>query len=478
MNMSRFLTVGAIALMVAPVTCSSQEAHTGEQLYQKACASCHGKDLRGGQAQSLVDAIWQFGSPRSAIRRNIKYGIADFSMPAFETTLKDEQIDQIIDFLLAAEKTAGVRKPPPPDKIYTLDYDIDVEIWVEGLEIPWAIAFPDEHQVLVTERPGRLRIIRDGVLQPDPVRGTPKVLHEGQGGLLDVALDPNFDDNGWIYLSYSHVLPATGEGRPPAMTRLVRGRIRDNHWVDQQVLFEAPHETYRTTRHHYGSRTVFDRQGHLYFSIGERGQATQAQDLSLPNGKVHRIWPDGSIPDDNPFVHRADAMPSIFTYGNRNPQGLAVHPVTGQVWEAEHGPMGGDELNLIGAGLDYGWPLTTYGRDYSGAKVSDFREKPGIESPILYWNPSIAVCDINFVTSDLYPRWRNYLLVSALRFEEVRLLNIQHNRVLHQEIILKNAGRVRTAKCGPDGAIYVVLNGPDVILRLTPIRDVNEGLLE
>jgi glucose/arabinose dehydrogenase len=453
----------------------AQEAVTGEELYQKACASCHGKDLRGGQAQSLVDAIWQFGSGRNDILRNIKHGIPDFSMPAFATTLSDDQIRRILDFLQAAEKTAGVRKPPPPQKLYTLDYDVAVQIWIEGLNLPWGMVFLDGTRALVTERGGALRMVSNGVLQAAPVQGTPAVLHEGQGGLLDVAVDPKFADNGWIYLSYSHALPAAGGGRPPAMTRLVRGRIRDNSWTDEHVVFEAPVETYSSARHHYGSRTVFDPQGHLYFSIGDRGQAPQAQDLDRPNGKIHRLWPDGSIPDDNPFLNRPEAMPSLYTCGNRNPQGLAVHPVSGRVWAVEHGPMGGDELNLVAPGLNYGWPITTYGRDYSGAKISDFREKPGIEPPSLYWNPSIAVCGMGFVTGDLFPRWRNKLLVGALRYEEVRLLTLHENRVLHQEIILKSAGRVRTALSGPDGAIYVVLNGPDVILRLTPVRDVNEG---
>lgn len=454
----------------------AQDAETGEALYQTACASCHGKDLRGGQAQSLVDAVWQFGSGRGDQMRNIKHGISDFAMPAFETTLSDDQIRRILDFLQAAEKTAGVRKPPPPEKVFTLDYDVDVDIWVDGLHIPWAIAFTDAHRALVTERRGTLRVIEDGVLHPDPVQGTPEVVHEGQGGLLDVAVDPSYAENGWIYLSYSHALPAEGQQRPLTMTRLVRGRIDGNRWTDEQVVYQAPTETYGTTRHHYGSRTVFDREGYLYFSIGERGHASEAQDLNRPNGKIHRLRPDGAIPDDNPFVNRDDALPSIYTYGNRNPQGLAVHPVTGHVWEAEHGPMGGDELNLVTAGANYGWPVTTYGRDYSGTKISDFREKPGIQSPALYWNPSIAVCDIKFVTGDLFPRWRNKLLVSALKYEEVRLLDIQNDRVLHQEIILKNAGRVRSAVCGPDGAVYVVLNGPDAILRLTPLRDVNDGL--
>jgi glucose/arabinose dehydrogenase len=480
--MNSILNACVSTLVWLAVTCPlvmgrvrAQEAETGEALYQKACASCHGKDLRGGQAQSLVDAVWQFGAGRGDRMRNIKHGVPDFAMPAFETTLTDRQIRSILEFLEQAEKTAGVTKPPPPEKLYSLDYEIAVQIWVDGLNIPWGIAFPDDHTVLVTERPGNLRVIRDGVLVDEPVRGTPQVLHEGQGGLLDVALDPQFDENGWVYLTYSHVLPSSGEGRPPAMTRVVRGRIEDHAWRDEEVVFEASREHYDTTRHHYGSRVVFDPEGHLFFSIGERGRAQQAQDLSRPNGKVHRLWPDGSVPDDNPFIGRPDALPSIYTYGNRNPQGLAVHPETGQVWEVEHGPMGGDELNLLRPGANYGWPVTTFGRDYSGAPISDLRETLGIESPILYWNPSIAVCGLNFVTGDLFPRWKNKMLVSALRYEEVRLLTLHGDRVMHQEILLKNAGRVRTAKCGPDGAIYVVLNGPDMILRLTPLRDVNLG---
>lgn len=465
----------ALFLSVAQTLPAQQDRQAGEQLYQNACATCHGADLRGGHAQSLVDGIWQFGASRQDFFLNIKHGIPDFSMPSFETALTDQQISQIYDFLKNAERSAGVRKPPPPQKISTLDYEVDVKIWAEGLSIPWSIAFLDEHTALIVERPGRLRVVKDGALQSEPVQGTPSVLHEGQGGLLDVALDPHFNESGWLYLAYSHALPTEGSGRPLAMTRVVRGRIRDHTWSDQQVVFEAAHDAYLRTRHHYGSRIVFDRDDNLYFSIGERGMAQDAQDLSKPNGKVHRVRPDGSIPRDNPFIGQKNALPSIFTYGNRNPQGLAVDPRTGKVWESEHGPMGGDELNLLVAGRNYGWPVATYGRDYSGAKITDVRERPGIEAPIAYWNPSPAVCGMSFVKSDLFPRWRNKLMVGALRYEEVRLLTIEHDRVLHQEILLKSAGRVRQVVTGPDGAIYAVLNGPDVVLRLTPIRDVNEG---
>lgn len=472
---NRGLTAICLSLLCAVGNAIAQPAETGEQLYQRACASCHGAELRGGQAQSLVDAIWQFGSGRGDIIRNIKHGIPDFSMPSFEATMTDKQINNILDFLLAAEKTAGVRKPPPPEKISTLDYEVEVKVWAKNLIIPWSITFLDQRQALVTERGGALRVVKDGVLQSEPVQGTPRVLAEGQGGLMDVALDPEFAANGWIYLSYSHALPAEGNGRPLAMTRLVRGKIQDHRWSDEQVIFEVPREFYTGTRHHYGSRIAFDPEGYLYLSIGERGDGQYAQDLTKPTGKVHRLRPDGSIPSDNPFIGQRGVMPSIFSYGHRNPQGLAIDPRSGKVWDSEHGPMGGDELNLVIGGRNYGWPIATYGRDYSGAKITDVRERSGIESPVFYWNPSPALCGMTFVQGNLFPRWRNKLMIGALKYEEILLVTIEHDRVLHQEILLKNAGRVRDVECGPDGAIYVVLNGPDLILRLTPLRDVNEG---
>jgi glucose/arabinose dehydrogenase len=254
------------------------------------------------------------------------------------------------------------------------------------------------------------------------------------------------------------------------MTKIVRGRIRNHEWLDEQVLFEAPEETYRTTRVHFGTRIVFDPQGHLYFSIGDRGGGPQAQDLSRPNGKIHRINRDGTIPADNPFINHPTALPSIFSYGHRNPQGISVHPETGRVWASEHGPMGGDELNLISEGANYGWPEITYGLNYNGAIISELTYKEGMEQPILYWKPSTAVCGIEFYQGAFFPKWDNRLLVGALKYEDVRLLNIEGSRVMHEEVILKNAGRVRDVTSGPDGAIYVVLNNPDIILRLTPTK--------
>jgi glucose/arabinose dehydrogenase len=355
--------------------------------------------------------------------------------------------------------------------LQTQDYDVKVEVFADNLQIPWAIDFLDTNTALITERPGRLRLVKNGVLQPDPVSGTPDVLNEGQGGLMDVAIDPKFNENGWVYLSYSHVLKETGGERPPAMTCIVRGRIKNNTWVDQQILFEAPHNTYRTARHHYGSRIVFDPQGYLYFSIGDRGADNQAQDIKRPNGKIHRIHTDGRIPQDNPFVAHAGAIPSIFSYGHRNPQGMAVHPMTGQVWVTEHGPMGGDELNLIVKGRNYGWPEITYGRNYNGTLITENTHKDGMEQPSMYWKPSTAVCGLDFYRGNLFPKWRNKLLVGALKYEDVRLLNIENDRVMHEEVIVKNLGRVRDVSTGPDGAIYVVLNTPNIVLRLTPLAE-------
>lgn len=462
------LSVGAFLLNAS----AAEEPSRGRNLYLKNCGQCHGLDMQGGNAKSMVDGIWQFGAERGYITRNIKHGITHLGMPSFEDSLTDAEIRELVQFLLEAEKITGATKPPPPTELETQDYRIKVDVVAEGLEIPWAIAFPGDDMALITERPGRLRVLRNGKLLAQPVSGTPAVAPEGQGGLLDVAIDPQYAENRWVYLAYSHALDkVAGAQRAPAMTRIVRGRLRANAWIDQQVIYEAPHETYLTTRHHYGCRIVFDPQGNLYFGIGERGSADHAQDLGRPNGKIHRISTDGAIPADNPFIKMKGALPSIFAYGNRNPQGLAVHPETGRVWESEHGPMGGDEINLISAGLNYGWPEISYGINYTGSIITEFTRKPGMEQPVLFWRPSIAVCGIDFYNGALFPKWNNCLFVGALKYEEVRVLRIEKDRVMHQEVILKNAGRVRDVTCGPDGAIYVVLNKPDIILRLTPIKD-------
>ncbi len=439
-------------------------------LYQQYCAQCHGSDLDGGNSSSLIDGVWQFGDENSYITRNIKHGIPHLGMPSYENSLSDSQIRSLVDYIREVEQKEGAEEPPVPEVVETMDYFMNTETFADNLEIPWAIDFIGEDTALITERPGRLRMVINGKLQAEPVKNTPEVLHEGQGGLLDVAVDPEYRRNGWIYLAYSHALTDYEGDRPPAMTRIVRGKIEDNTWTNEQVLFEAPPETYRTTRHHYGSRIVFDPWGHLYFAIGDRGAGYQSQDVSLPNGKVHRIYKDGTIPEDNPFLYEGNAMKTVFSLGNRNIQGMAIHPSTGQLWTTEHGPMGGDELNLIEAGKNYGWETITYGRNYNGTIITELTHMPGMEQPNLYWKPSIAVCGLDFYTGDLFEKWENRLLVGALKYEEVRLLQIEEDNVVHEQVIFKGAGRVRDVATGPDGAIYVVLNDPGKVVRLTPKR--------
>jgi glucose/arabinose dehydrogenase len=441
-----------------------------KEIYNQYCSNCHGKDLRGGNAQSLLDGVWQFGDGSGYVTRNIKYGIPHLGMPSYENSLEAEELNLLVEYLYKEQSRAGVEKPDPPAQLESIDYTMGCEIWVDNLDIPWAIVFLNKDTALFTERPGKLRMVVKGKLLENPVKGIPEVLAEGQGGLLDVNIDSDYKRNGWIYLSYSHQIESPqGVERPPAMTRIVRGKIHAMQWMDEQVIYEAPFETYRTTRHHYGNRIVFDRKGYLYFSIGDRGAQDQAQDLTKPNGKIHRIYPDGTIPDDNPFKDKG--LASLYTLGNRNPQGLSVHPATDEVWAAEHGPLGGDELNLISPGTNYGWPVITYGSNYDGAPVSNFTRKEGYAQPALYWKPSTAVCGIEFYQGEEFSKWKNKLLVGALKYEEVRLLDIEADRVMHQEVIFKNFGRVRDIGFDPEGKIYIVVNKPDRIFRLTLLAE-------
>ena len=369
--------------------------------------------------------------------------------------------------LFGAIAAVVIHAAPDQADLSTFEYDVAVDVFADGLQTPWAIAFIDQDTALVTERPGPVRLVRDGRLLPDPIAGTPETWARGQGGMLDVTLGPDYEDDGWIYLAYSH-----GIDGERAMTRVVRGRIRDHEWIDEEVIYEAPRETYVGGGRHFGTRVVFDPDGYLYFSIGDRGQMNDAQDLSLPNGKIHRLWPDGSIPEDNPFIGTEDALPTIYAYGNRNPQGLAIHPETGRLWIADHGPRGGDMLQLIQAGANYGWPVISYGINYDGSVLTPHMEQPGMEQPIFYWTPSIAVSGLNFYDADLFDRWRGRALAGALRQQQVQLLNVHEDRVMHAEVIVEGRGRVREATVGPDGAIYLVLNNPDRIERLRPVASI------
>ncbi len=473
--LSALLPAGFACTGGSPAPGQNAQDHPGRAFYAQYCATCHGADMDGGMASSLVDGQWEFGDSREDIYRSIADGIPEAGMPAYRDVLDERQINLIVDAIQGVEYVPVSRvvedEPEEYEVLETLDYDVRVEVWVgEGLEVPWGIDFLDASRALVTERAGRLRLVENGQLHPDPIADTPPVVAQGQGGMMAVTVHPDYEENGWIYLAYSRALDDGTSG--PSQTSVVRGRIEDHRWVDQETIYRAPEDSHTNARQHFGTRVVFDEAGYLYFVIGDRGDPPTSQRLDSPNGKVHRLWPDGSIPEDNPFVDDEDALDTIYTYGHRNQQGMDIHPVTGDLWTAEHGPRGGDEINLIRAGKNYGWPEITYGIHYDGRTITRERFRPGIEPPVWVWRPSTALCAIEFYRGEQFPLWRNHLLATALRNEDLRLLQVRNDRVIHEEVILRDRGRIRDVTTGPDGAIYLLTSRPHQILRLTAEREV------
>jgi len=339
--------------------------------------------------------------------------------------------------------------------------NIRVDTVVSGLSVPWGMAFLPNGDMLITERSGEIRIVRDGKLLEEKVEGLPEIYVRGQGGLMDITLHPNYEENGWIYISYASPAKSGNGGN----TAIMRARLENNTLVDKEELFKATPNS--SGGRHFGSRIEFDREGFLYFSVGERGKSSNAQTLSNHSGKILRLHDDGRVPQDNPFVNQKNAMPEIFTYGNRNPQGLGLHPETGELWAHEHGPRGGDELNIIRKGNNYGWPEITYGINYDGSIITDDTAKAGMEQPVIYWKPSIAPCGMTFVTGDVYPAWKGDILVGSLKFQYLVRCELEGNNVVRQEKLLEGVGRVRNVKQGPDGYIYVALEGTGIV-KLVP----------
>jgi glucose/arabinose dehydrogenase len=468
--LSRWLGL-ALALFLA-AGCSS-EARDITAFYSNNCAACHGINLQGGTAPSLLTNVWTQGADDVSIARAISEGNPTKGMPAWKEALTAAEIRAMVVLLRekiakAQSETNAVAKPIDGEVVTSAEHKFRFKTVTENLDHPWSIAFLPDGRMLVTELPGRLRIVEQGKLLTNAVSGTPKVRAQGQGGLMDVAVHPDYATNGWVYLSYAH--GATVDGKEVSMTAIVRGRIKDNQWTDEQTVFRAAQDSYLSTGFHYGCRLVFDDRGHLFFSIGDRGIKEHAQDLTLPNGKIHRVSDDGRIPSDNPFVGYSNAMSSIWTYGNRNPQGLVRHPQTGELWETEHGPRGGDELNLILRGRNYGWPVITFGMDYNGTPITALTAKEGMEQPLIHWTPSIAVCGMDFYFGNEFPRWEGNLFVTALAQQELRRVLLDGQRVVKQEVLFKNIGRVRDVCTGPDGLIYLALNRPNRIIRLEPVK--------
>ncbi|UZR99330.1 PQQ-dependent sugar dehydrogenase [Chondrinema litorale] len=346
-----------------------------------------------------------------------------------------------------------------------LDYIADTV--ATELENPWGMAFLPNGSMLITERPGRLRMVKDGKLLPKEITGLPEVFAEGQGGLLDIELHPDFENNSLLYLSYS----AKGEGG--SNTAVMRAKLEGNALTNQEVIFQATPFTEKN--YHFGSRIKFDNDGYMYITVGDRGERdTNPQSIENFCGKVHRLYDDGKIPEDNPFVNEEGAVASIYSYGHRNLQGLAKHPVTGEIWEHEHGPQGGDEVNIIKAGANYGWPVISYGINYDNTILTEDTAKAGMEQPMHYWDPSIAPCGMAFVTSEKYPHWKNNLLVGSLKFRYLARCEVQDGKVVHEEKILDTMGRVRAVEQAPDGYIYVAMESPGLLVRIFPSKKADQ----
>jgi glucose/arabinose dehydrogenase len=341
---------------------------------------------------------------------------------------------------------------------------VRVEVVARGLEHPWALAFLPDGRMLVTERPGRLRIVDAGGRVSEPLPGVPDVFTSRQGGLLDVALDPRFADNRLLYLSYAEPGPGRTAGTAVARVQLGEARLDDVRVIYRQhPKVEGPN--------HFGSRLVFARDGTLFVTQGERfDHRDAAQDLASGLGKIVRINTDGSVPPDNPFTGRAGARPEIWSYGHRNVQSAALHPGTGQLWTVEHGAQGGDELNRPEAGKNYGWPVITYGVDYSGAKIGEGTAKPGMEQPVYYWDPVIAPSGMVFYTGEAFPGWQGSILIGSLRPGLLVRLTLDDGRVTGEERYLGDLGeRIRDVRQGPDGLLYLLTDSRDGrILRVLP----------
>ena len=344
--------------------------------------------------------------------------------------------------------------------------DLKVDTVASGLKMPWATTFLPNGDLLVTERVGKLRLVKKGVLDPQDISGLPEILYKGQGGLLDVQLHPDYAKNGWIYISYSSPKAEGEEGDDGgANTGLIRAKLKDHALTDVQKLFKALPNV--KGGNHFGGRIVFDKKGYVFLSLGERGQKENSQNLGKDQGKVVRLHEDGKIPTDNPFVKTPGARPEIWTYGHRNPQGMTIHPTTGVIWAHEHGPQGGDELNIVQKGKNYGWPLITFGIDYDNSIISKDTARAGMEQPVTYWKPSIAPCGMTFVTSSQFKDWNGDLIVGSLKFQYLQHLTVKGNKVTGREIIFNKLGRVRDVRQGPDGNLYVVLENSGKIVRIS-----------
>jgi glucose/arabinose dehydrogenase len=342
-------------------------------------------------------------------------------------------------------------------KISTPDHtNYTIEVIVPNLEIPWGMAFLPDNSLLITEKEGQLIHFQNG--KKTIIQNVPNTYVRGQGGLMGIAIHPNFDDNNLIYFTQSSSIDSD---EPGGNTALYSAVLQDNALQDISLLYKAKPNTKKGL--HFGSRVVFDNDGYLYFTIGDRGNRdVNPQDLSRDGGKVYRLMDNGEIPSNNPFVDDTSAKPAVYSYGHRNPQGMTKHPVTGDIWTHEHGPRGGDEINIIKSGKNYGWPKITYGKNYTGTTITKDKELPGMEQPLYYWIPSIAPSGMAFVYNSAYEDWNGSLVVGSLKFNYLERLTLDNNRIIKREKIANEIGRVRDVVLGPDGFLYLAVENKGI----------------
>jgi glucose/arabinose dehydrogenase len=462
-------------------------------LFSGTCAGCHGNDLAGGRGPSLFAESLLSETSDATLLHTIREGIPDGGMPSFKGQLSDADIGQLIAYLRirgAQLKGRPSFLPDPNGQIVKSEKQtFKIEVVAANLETPWGEVFLPDGRMLVTERgTGHIRIIDHGKLLPDPVKGTPPSWARQDGGYFDIAIHPDYKRNGWIYLSFADVAPgviapppddpnAPRSSLPPAplnLTRVVRGRINaKNEWVDQQDIFRGAPDLYTTSVIHYGSRFLFDGKGHLFWSLGDRGDKSNAQNLASPLGKIHRVNDDGSVPADNPFVHTSGVDPTIWSYGHRNPEGLTFDQRTGLLWESEHGPTGGDEVNIIEKGHNYGWGVISMGLEPGITE----QHHAGMEDPITYYTPAIGPSGMSFYTGSRYPGWKSSLFLSALAGQKLIRFEIKDRQITHQEVVYQGFGRTRDVITGPDGYLYILLqnsqalaSSPGMVIRLMPAQ--------
>lgn len=458
--MSQCLVLLAFAI---PVTLFAQQENASK-LYAQYCASCHGEKM-----EAFTDRKWKNGNNATAISYSIANGFADKGMPAFGQVLNKEQLESLAQYILKGiaqvdqfQKAADI----PANGIYTSnEHRLQLQPYLSEINIPWGMAMLPDGQALITDKTGPLYLCTP-TGQKQIVTGTPMVLADGQGGLMDILLHPDFAKNSMVYLSYS--LYRQNQGKVQSTSAVMRARLNGTQLKDTQTIFIA--SPWSERRHHYGCRMVFDKKGFLYITVGDRGdQSSNPQSLSSHCGKVHRLNEDGTIPNDNPFVHRSTAIPSIYTYGHRNPQGIAVHPETGELWVNEHGPRGGDELNKLIPARNYGWPVISYGINYDGTVFTNLTAKEGMEQPVVYWIPSIAPSSLIFVKGDKYPGWKNHALTSSLRFNYLHRNQLQGDKSEKEFLELKPSGRMRFVYEAPDGFLYIGLEQPGRVYKVIPL---------